>query len=102
MSFSKILPLTFVLMIVFVFIGSFKKILHHSGADVFLAIGLLAMLLFTVIALYEVHSSKHINRIEKVMWIVGLLFGNSVTSIVYLLVGRKHVLGIKRPHIQQS
>ena len=41
-----------------VIIGAWLKIMHSENADIVLTIGIIATIIYTIIALYEIHSSK--------------------------------------------
>ena len=65
--------------------------MHSEYGNVFLTIAILATIIYTVLALYEINSSKQINTSEKIMWTIGFLFINTITAIVYFIAGRKRI-----------
>lgn len=71
--------------------GAWLKIIHEEGADLFLQAGIITSLLFTVIALYEVLSSTRINRLEKVLWSLGLVLAGSIVGLVYVFAERSRI-----------
>ena len=85
--------ISFLAMMVITVTGAYLKILHINGADILLATGLVAGLIFIISSLYEIITSKRISSNEKAMWTVGILLMSGVIGIVYLLSGRKRVIG---------
>ena len=74
-----------------IIIGAWAKIVHLPYANVLLGIGLAAIILSTVLSLYEIHSSSRIKTLEKVVWTLGFVLMNWITGLVYILAGRKRV-----------
>ena len=72
--------------------GVLLKIAHLEGADTLMTVGFCCVLLFVILAIYEVNTSTEIDRTEKIMWTVGFLFMALITGLVYLLAGRKRVM----------
>ncbi len=72
--------------------GAFYNILHIEYAYLILIIGLIASMVFLIIAIYEVRISKRINEIEKIMWTIGILFMGTLASIFYMLNRRKRII----------
>lgn len=85
----------FLVLAIVIFAGSFAgavmKIMHMSGAEFLLALGLIGGLLFAVLALTEILPAP-IQKTEKVMWVIGFIFLNWITVILYLAVGRNRIL----------
>ena len=73
--------------------GAMFRIMHYAGAETLLVIGVLTWLVFIITALYEVQRSATINRTEKLMWTVGFILIAGITAIIYLLFGRRKVVG---------
>jgi len=76
---------------IFSFIGAFLKITHREGAEVFLAAGIIASLLFIVTAIYEVRSSTRISHREKTMWTIAFLFLGGFAGFIYFFLGRRRI-----------
>jgi hypothetical protein len=89
---KKLVSLLFVSAFFLVIAGTLFKIMHYASADMLLGAGLLLTLVYTVIALYEIHGSRKLPVSEKVMWTIGFLFLNTVTGLLYILMGRKRVV----------
>jgi hypothetical protein len=75
------------------FAGAVLKIMHAPGADILLAVALIAGFVFAALALSEILPSS-INKPEKLMWIFGFLFLNWIAVILYLAIGRNRILGL--------
>ena len=72
--------------------GTYMKITHVEFADVVLSIGLIAMLIFMITAIIEVHKSMRISFSEKFMWGVGFVFFSTIAGFVYLTSARKRIV----------
>jgi hypothetical protein len=88
----NLLYAAFIIGILATILGAYRKIMHYSGNETYLVIGLLAWMLFIALAIYEVASSRRINGTEKTMWVLSLLFFSGIAGIVYLLIGRRRVV----------
>lgn len=89
---TQILKVSFIVWMVTVIIGSLAKIIHYYNADIILQLSIVSFLVFSCIAIYEVYSSTRIEKSEKLMWIVGIIFLGFITGIFYLSVGRKRIV----------
>lgn len=72
--------------------GAYLKIMRQSPASTFLQIGLLASLIFVVLAIVEIFSSKKINPFERGLLLFGFLFFNFVIGFFYLTRGRRRIV----------
>lgn len=88
----QLLVTVYLLSFIIVLAGVFVKILHLASGEPLLIAGLIATLIFIILVLQEVWRSDRLNTAEKLMWTAGLLLFNTITGIVYLLVGRKKVV----------
>jgi hypothetical protein len=88
----QILNISFTSSIVVVIVGALFKIMHFPFAQPFLIAGVLAMVVFWFVAMYEIKSSTKIDASEKFMWFIGLIFCGSIAGLVYLLSGRKRII----------
>ena len=75
-----------------IFLGTYLKILHYSGADFILSVGLVGTALLLIGAIFEVRTSARLNKNEKMMWTIGLLFITSIALPLYFLNGRKRTI----------
>ncbi|MCY7292692.1 MAG: PLDc N-terminal domain-containing protein [Ferruginibacter sp.] len=91
MKSGTIVKTSFILSFILVLVGAYQKIIHSEGADTWLMIGLIASLVFIVTAIYEVLSSERIDRSEKTMWTIALIFFSSIAGLIYILIGRKRI-----------
>ena len=83
---------SFILASVSILVGAWFKILHYANAGILLTVGVLSIILFTVLALYEIYSSTKVNATEKIFWTIGFIFMNWIVGLVYLVAGRKRVV----------
>ena len=72
-------------------IGSYLAIMHISFPVPLIAISVIAGLLYSVLALMEIFSYNRINYPEKIMWIVGFLFFNPISGLLYFVLRRKYI-----------
>ncbi len=77
---------------IIVILAAFLKIRHQENANFFLIIGLILSVLFVVLALMEVYSSKNISSNEKFMWTIGLILMSTLVGLIYIVKGRNRVL----------
>ncbi|WP_420827828.1 GldL-related protein [Flavobacterium ammonificans] len=89
---KQILNISLLFSVIIVIVGTLFKILHYPYSQLFLASGFIAMLVFCFVAISEIRSSTKINQSEKFMWIFGLIFISSITSLVYILSARKRIV----------
>lgn len=89
---KQILNISLLFSVIIVIVGTLFKILHYPYSQLFLALGFIAMLVFCFVAISEIRSSTKINQSEKFMWIFGLIFISSITSLVYILSARKRIV----------
>ena len=73
-------------------IGAVLKISHVDGARAVITIGIAISMVFILFSVYEVNISKQIDRNEKLMWTVGLIFISSITGFVYVFSARKRII----------
>jgi hypothetical protein len=91
MKSTSILPATLFTAFVLMLTGAYLKILHAGGADILLAAGLIATVVFIIMSLVEVFSSSKIEQHEKVMWTIALILGGTIAGLIYIFIGRKRV-----------
>ena len=96
MNNGQILKLSFFIWFLVTIIGAILKIMHHLYGDFLLSISIFNYSVFTCLVIYEVFKADKINKSEKTMWIIGMLFFGVITGILYLLVGRKQVVNNQR------
>ena len=89
---KQILTISLLLSTVIVIIGTLLKIMHYPYSEMLLVIGFISTFVFWYIAIPEIKSSTKIKGAEKFMWIFGLIFISSITSLVYLLSARKRII----------
>ncbi len=72
--------------------GAYLKIMHLANASTFLQIGLLVSLIFTVLAMIEIFSSKKLSHFERVLCLIGFLFFNIIAGFLYLTRARRRIV----------
>lgn len=82
----------YLLSFIVVMAGALVKMLQLYSAEWLLIAGIAISVLFIILVLQEVWRSARLGTAEKLMWTVGMLFFNSITGLVYLLVGRKRIV----------
>ena len=95
MNLGIVVKWSFVISLVFEFVGALMKIMHLPGADELLIIGMAANGVFIVSALSEVWGSVRINTNEKVMWTIAFIFMGflgALAGILYVVMGRKRIV----------
>ena len=92
MNKALILKISFAVSLLCLLSGLVFKILHYPISEGIIIISLLTALVFILIALPEVWSSRTIHISEKMMWTVGFFVLMGLTGLLYLIQGRKRVL----------
>jgi uncharacterized membrane protein YozB (DUF420 family) len=92
MNIQYILKWTFLASFFLVPLGAFMKILHSPTADFFLGSGLVCTGIALAIGIYEVRTSSRLNKHEKFIWTVGLLFLTFIALPLYSLKVRKRTI----------
>jgi hypothetical protein len=94
MTKEKILRLGFLIIVV----GIMLKIFHIGGAfaNMTVMLSVIVTLAYVIIAIFEINSSDRITSKEKIIWTVALIFFNVLTGLIYFLIARPRILGLKR------
>jgi uncharacterized membrane protein SirB2 len=69
--------------------GAILKIMHAASADTWLIASVVVLVLFVVLAIWEVHTSPRHPAFHKTLWTVALLFFGHLAGLLYLLLGRQ-------------
>ena len=88
---EQILKISFCISLIGITAGTVLKIMHSTFAELLLQISISSYLLFAVLTLYEVLQSNRIEKTEKIMWTIGILFLGSLVGIIYLVAGGKRI-----------
>lgn len=91
MKLGTVVKWSFITSIIIAFIGAYLTITHSAGAETLRIICLIANLVFIVTAIYEVRTSKRIEKSEKTMWTIAFLFFWGIAGLIYFLIGRRNV-----------
>ncbi|RTY95302.1 PLDc N-terminal domain-containing protein [Flavobacterium sp. GT3R68] len=90
----------YILSLILILTGVIFKINHWDAPYLsLLEVGLLSSLLFMVLAIAEIVTSKRIDTGEKILWVMGFLVMSTVAGLIYLLSGRKTVVEQKPKEI---
>ena len=96
MNKEQILKISFFIWFVGMLIAAVLKIMHYSYGEFLLNVSMAFYLVFTCMVIYEVLKSDKIERSEKIMWTIGMLFLGAIAGILYLLVARKRIVNPER------
>jgi hypothetical protein len=91
MRLYNVVTTSFILSMILTLIAGYLKLTHAEGADIWLALCLIPYLVFIVLAIYEVRTSRRIGLSEKTMWTFAFIFFISITGLIYMLVGRRRI-----------
>lgn len=91
---SKLLSTFYFLGTAIIIFGALQKILHRSSANIILEVGFLFAIVFTSFAIFEIMQSKTIQILEKLMWVLGLLFINTIAGFIYIVIARRKIVKI--------
>ena len=86
-----LLTISFLLSLVLPILGAYLKIIHAPGAEIFMAIGVFAILAYVLLAMYEVWSSDLFTHGEKIMWTVAFVLLSGIGGLIYFLMGRQRL-----------
>ena len=92
MNKEQILKVSFFIWFVGMLIGAVLKIMHYSYAGFLLNVSVAFYFVFECFVIYEVLQSNRIERTEKIMWTIGIIFFGVITGILYLVTGRKRIV----------
>ena len=88
---TQLFFMSFIIWFLGILVGAIVKIMHFPYGDLMMAIAMISYLIFACMVIYEVVQSGKIERIEKSMWVIGMIFFSAITGILYFLVGRKRI-----------
>ena len=71
-----------------VVIGTVLKILHLSGAHLFMFLTIMLTVVYAISALSEIYRSDRITKNEKIMCTVGFIFFSTIAGILYYFIAR--------------
>ena len=91
---DTVINVSFAIGFSFLLISAIFRISNWQGAQTLYIGGLLAILVYMVVALYEVFRSTRIKKSEKIMWTLCIILLSPIAGLVYILSGRKRVIPI--------
>jgi hypothetical protein len=69
------------------------RMLHLSSFVPFLSqIALIATIVYTILIAIEIFTSSRIRGAEKIMWVVGFLFFNTIAGLLYFAIRRRYLI----------
>ena len=66
--------------------------MHYAYGEMSLAIVIIGYLVFACMVIYEICQSLRIERIEKSIWIIEVIFFGAIAGLLYLVNGRKSIV----------
>ncbi|MBP6385543.1 MAG: hypothetical protein KA327_02885 [Pseudarcicella sp.] len=87
---SKIFNFTFPTALAILSLGILFKILHYAFSNFLILTGLLFVVIYTIVALKEIHNSN-LSFTNKAIWTVGFLAFNFIAATLFFF-GRKELL----------
>ena len=87
-----IIKVSFLIWFVGLIAGAVLKIMHHQYGDILLPIAVISYIVFACLVIYEVVKYRNIERIEKSMWIIGMIFFGAIAGTLYFFIGRKRIV----------
>ena len=92
MKLSGIIKTSFFLSLAGLVVNVYSVTNKIFGIEARMMMLLFPLLVFTVVAGYEVNMSKRILRSEKIMWMIGFVLTGLFAATAYMLSGRKRVI----------
>lgn len=93
MTKDKLIKISFGIALFCIVTGIAIKLMHISFPIPVLLVGIVFSIIYSVIAIQELSTSARIRSSEKVMWIIGFLFFNTITGLLYFTSRRKMITG---------
>jgi len=91
MKLGIIMKTSFMISILSTIIGAYLKIKHLEGVEILFIVGVIAIVIFIVSAIYEVRTSTRIAPSEKTMWTIAFIFFSGIAGVIYFFIGRKRI-----------
>ncbi|WP_353148789.1 hypothetical protein [Flavobacterium sp.] len=79
----------FVISPILTIIGAMMKIYHWEYSYIFLIVGILSILFYVFVGIYEVNNSNRISSSEKVLWTIGFITFSFFVGLFYLIKRQK-------------
>lgn len=92
MQTGTVLKLSLIVGFILTIIGAWLKIIKEPSGQPLLVAALVVTLVFIVTALYEVLTSRRINRSEKLLWTIAFIVMSGLTGLVYIFFERKRIV----------
>lgn len=98
MNQAQIMKTAFFISITLILMGTTLKIMHLQGSSVIVLFAVISAVVWTILALIEIWSSRRLEFNVKLMWTVGFFVFNVLAGILYFLIGRQRVIGQESPY----
>ena len=88
---AVLIKTSFIVAMLLVLTGELLQVQHYQNASTLLFSGLAFQLIFTVLVVHEVNTSRKIDSADKTFWTMGFILVSGVAGLVYLLKARKNI-----------
>ena len=86
---NNLFKTAFVISLIITIIGAMTKIYHWEYSSIFLIVGILSIIFYVFIGIYEVNNSNRISNSEKVLWTIGFITFSFFVGLFYLIRRRE-------------
>jgi hypothetical protein len=89
---NNLFKTAFVISLILTIIGAMMKIYHWEYSSIFLIVGILSILFYIYVGIYEVNNSNRISSSEKVLWTIGFILFSFFVGLFYLIKRQKMMI----------
>ncbi len=89
---NNLFKTAFVISLILTIIGAMMKIYHREYSSIFLIVGILSILFYIYVGIYEVNNSNRISNSEKVLWTIGFISFSFFVGLFYLIKRQKMMI----------
>lgn len=89
---NNLFKTAFVISLILTIIGAMMKIYHWEYSSIFLIVGILSILFYIYVGIYEVNNSNRISNSEKVLWTIGFISFSFFVGLFYLIKRQKMMI----------
>jgi MFS-type transporter involved in bile tolerance (Atg22 family) len=86
------IAVSFIVYLFALIVGLLFKYYQWHGVDIIIIAGTLMHIIFVIYSISEIIGISRMNRHEKRMWIVGLIFITPIVGFVYIISARKRII----------
>jgi hypothetical protein len=73
-----------------------QKITHNPTPIFLFYFSCICLVIFAMMAIFEIMQSQFIQKHEKIMWVIGIIFSVGLVGFIYVRFARKRVLGLDK------